>query len=135
MLRVAQSFRRRAKNRINVVGIPGCDVQESLFARGLVARDGSLEHVARAVKLVTVTKVGPALAGLLDREVAVEVAIGLLRPGEQADDFVELRLQRWIGVRGERVGSGFERLVEVRVNEDWPAEAVGRAAGGKKPKG
>src|ERR1017187_7221637 len=107
MPRVAQSFRRRAKHRINVVGIPGCDVQESLFARGLVVRDGSLEHVAGAVKLVTVTKVGPALARLLDREVAVEVAVGLLRGGEQADNVFDLRLQRWIGMRGERVGRGF----------------------------
>src|ERR1035441_8182635 len=103
MPRVAQAFRRWAKHRINVIRIPGCDVEEGFLARGLVMRDGGLEHVAGAIEFMTVTQVGPTLAGLLDREVAVEVAVRLLRGGEQFDDVFELRLQRGVGMRSERV--------------------------------
>ena len=129
--RIAQAFGRRAKDRINIVRIPGGDVQEGGLAGGLVMRDGGLEHVAGAVKFVAIAQVGPALAGFLDGVVAVEVAVRLLRRGQQADDVVQLLLQRGIGVGGERVGRGFERLVEVRVHEHRPAEAVGGAAGGQ----
>jgi hypothetical protein len=56
--------------------------------------------VPGAIEFVTVAQVGPTLAGFLDGEIAVEVAVGLLRRGDQADDTVQLLLQRRIGVLG-----------------------------------
>ncbi len=125
---VARPLGRRPKHGVNIVREAGGDVQEVGLAGGLVMRHSRLKHVAGAIKLVPVAKVGPAFSGLLDREIAVEVAVGLLRRGEQTDDIVQLLFERRIGVGGNRVGGGLEGFIEVRIHENRPAKAVCRAA-------
>jgi len=129
--RVARPFGRRAENRVNVVRKPGGDIQEGGSAGGLVVRDGRFEQVPGAIEFVPVAQVRPSPAGVLDDEMAVEVAVGLLRGGEQADDVLQLPFERGVGVGGERVGHRFQRFVEVRVHEHRAAVAVGRAPGGQ----
>ena len=128
---IAQAFGRRAKDRINVVGVASGDVEEVGLAGGLVMRDGGLEHVPGAIEFVAVAEVGPALARFLDGVVAVEVAVRLLRRRHDGDDVVQLLLQRRVGMGGKGIGRCFERFVEVGVHEDRPAEALGGAAGGE----
>ena len=123
---VAGAVAERALDEVG--GLPR-DVEEVAAAGRLEVRDARLDEVAGAVELVVVAQVREALlvAELVRR---VEVAVGPLRAGEEADGGVRLRGDARVLARAEAVRRGLERLVHVGVGEDVALVAA-RLPGGR----
>ena len=66
--------------------------------------DGGLEKVPGAIQLVLDGEFGPAFVGFDEREVGVEVTVGLLRGGDLGDEIVEVGVQLGVGRGVEHVG-------------------------------
>ena len=94
------------------------DVEQPGLARRLRVGDGRLDEMAGAVHLVPVSGVLPALLGLHEREVRVEVTVLLLRSGDELDDRVDAFFHRLVARHGERVGRAFDDLVDVGIVEE-----------------
>ena len=107
---------------------PFGDVEQAPLARHLIVGDGSLDEVPRAVHLVQV-HIGPSAVGRSEDEVGVEVAVGLLRGGEEVYPLVALRLERRVGVVLQAVSHTLESFIDVRVVEE-DAAVLPRALGG-----
>ena len=93
-------------------------VEEEALARRLEVRDGGLHEVARAVELVPVVEVRPALLRLDEREVRVEVAVGPLRGDDEAREGVELPRERGVGAARDLSRHALGDLRDVAVPED-----------------
>ena len=93
-------------------------VEKEALARRLEVRDGGLHEVARAVELVPVVEVRPALLRLDEGEVRVEVAVGPLRGDDEAREGVEPPRERGVGAARELARHALGDLGDVAVPED-----------------
>ena len=117
----------RAERRRDEVGVLDRDVEKRLLAGGLVVRHRGFIEVAGVVELVAAVLVHPALrsdagGGVLriDRARGEEIAVGLLRSGDQRDQVVDLLVERRIRLRLQRQRRGLDDLVDVGVVEAAP---------------
>ncbi len=92
-------------------------VKQRLFAGRLVVRARGLHHVTRAVQFVIVAQVGPALAGLLDNVVCVQIAVGLLCAAYKRDCLVAGLFQLFIRAQHERIRRRLQPLGYVGILE------------------
>jgi hypothetical protein len=69
----------------DIVHLAAHDVEEQALARALIIGHRRLDEMARTVELVQVAQIGPAPARLDRRKVGVQVAIRLLRRGDESD--------------------------------------------------
>src|SRR5262249_58059663 len=81
-------------------------------------------------------QVGPPLRRLSANEVRIEVSVRLLRLRYAGDDVVDLRIERRIGMRGERVARHFDPFGDIgipvhhgrgRPTVEWNAQRTWRA--------
>ena len=111
-------------------------LQQLVLASRLIIRDRRFIHVPHVVQLVTVHH---KLVRLVAHHVflrahaggvrGIQIAVGLLRRGNDIHDAVKLRLQfRIIAQLGE-IRRAFHHLVQVRVNEPMRSMALGALAG------
>jgi len=114
----------------DVVGELDRDVQQRLLAGGAIVSDGRLEEMPGAVQLVAGAAVRPPALRLLERVVAVEVAVGLLGGGDPGDDLVDLPVEVRVAVGLEQVGSALQHLVDVGVVEVNALKAAFHEAAG-----
>ena len=75
-----------------------------------MVRHRRLEQVAGAVQLVLDGEVGPALVRVLEGEVGVQVAVGLLRRGHDGDHLVDVPLDLGVGRRRQLPGAASSHL-------------------------
>ena len=110
--------RRAAEDSIDVICIATQCIQQNAFTRGLEMRHRCFYEVTGTIQLVPVTQIRPALLRLNNGEIAIEIAIGLLGRDNKTDNFVNLYLQRRVGMGGKTVARRFKPLGDIRVPED-----------------
>ena len=108
----------RTDNGIDVVRVAAHHIQEFPLAGGLEVCDGCFHQVPRAIKLVFVAEIRPTLARLNYCVVSVEIPIGLLRFGEQINEFIDLPLQFGIRMTAQGITGCFDPLGHIRFPED-----------------
>ena len=121
-LQLAASVSERARDEVHVAPH---HVHQVVLARELLVREGGLHELAHAVELVAVLQVAPARragppalpAHAVDRVGGVEVAIRLLRGGDDRDDGLGARLEVGIGMREAGEERALQDAVEVGVLE------------------
>ena len=101
-------------------------VEQASLADGFVIGAGSLHHMSRAVKLVSLQQICPALILILYREICVEITVLVLRGGyffyKIIDFFFKLRVGKIVqGIRRRLYPFG-----SVAVLKDHSVEAVSR---------
>jgi hypothetical protein len=116
-----------------VIDDPPGDPQQALVPGRAAMGQRGLEEVARAVELVALGEVGPALVRLGNLVVGVEVAVLALGRRDQLDRLVHRRAEPVAGLARPLVGRRVEPLVDVRVHEDGAAVAP-RGSAGRDPK-
>ena len=102
-------------------------------------REGGLHELAHAVELVAVLQVAPARragppafpAHAVDRVGGVEVAVRLLRGGDDRDDGLGARLEVGIGMREAGEERALQDAVEVGVLEGVPVVGDAELARGR----
>ncbi len=117
----------RAEHLADQIGAFDRDVQQRALAGRLEVRDGGLVEMALVVELVARRQPRPALGARARRRMrrvrgarGVEVAVRFLRLRDDGDELVDLPVEHRIGMRGERVGRGFDHLVDVGVVVSMP---------------
>lgn len=93
-------------------------IQQAALAGGLVVGDGGFDQVAAAVKLVSLRQILPAVFRMLNGDVGIEIAVVLLRAGNEIDRLVRqaLKLGSRTILNTER--HGFNPFVEVGILEN-----------------
>src|SRR6266576_7211134 len=87
-----------AKDGIDVVRITTQRIQQHALASGLEMRHRSFDEVTGTIQLMPVTQVRPALLRLDNGEIGIEIAIRLLGGDNKTNNFVNLCLQRRVGI-------------------------------------
>jgi hypothetical protein len=102
-------------------------VEQRPLARRFEVRDGGFVQMPGVVQLVAAVLVDPALgsdAGRrmlgIDRASREEIAVFLLRPGDELDQTIEAHAQLRVGHERERIRRGLDDLVNVGVVESAP---------------
>ena len=104
------------------IGVLLHDVEQLRLARRLIEGDRGLKHMPVAVELMALLQILPLVVGLLDGEVGVQIAVGLLGATDKRDELVRLALELLVGADGQRVGDGLKPLRDVAVLEDHAVE-------------
>ena len=114
---------------VDQVGEATGDREEGRVSRGSRKRHSRLEEVARAVELVAHLQVGPPPGRVDDLAPAVEIAVRLLRGGDELRRLAREALELGRRLAPELPGDRLEPLVDVGVAEDHaPPLARGRPA-------
>ena len=74
---------------INMLHVPDHDIEKSAFAGRLKVGTGSLDHVSCHIEFMCLVKICPTFLTVLYREISIEISVPILRPGNDADDFVQ----------------------------------------------
>ena len=127
---VGAGLRPAAEGLVDQVGKPRRDGEERGVAGRACLGDRGLYQVAGAVELVTLLQVAPAPRGVDDLAPAVQVAVRLLRGGDELDGVGIQPRELVRRLAPELPAEGLEPLVDVRVAEDHAAPFAGRTAGG-----
>src|SRR6185437_6758496 len=80
----------RTEGRVDVVGETPGNGQQLLAAGGAVVCDSGLDQVAGAVQFVAPPQIGEGASALAGLEPGVEVSVGLLGVGDEADDALHI---------------------------------------------
>ena len=91
--------------------------------------DRAFDEMPGAIQLMFRAEVGPPLGRFDEREEGVQVAVGLLRCGDEVDRVGHLLLQGRVRMRGQRVGRPFQQLIHVGIVEENAFELTLHAAG------
>lgn len=94
------------------------DVQEAALSGSLIVGDGGFNQVAAAVQLIALRKIFPASLGMLNGNVGIQVAVGLLRTGDKIDDRIRERFKFFSRTVLDAEGSGLDPFIKVRILED-----------------
>ena len=119
---LAASVAERARDQVHVAPH---HVHQVVLAGELLVGEGRLHELAHAVELVAVLQVAPARragppafpAHAVDRVGGVEVAVRLLRGGDDRDDGLGARLEVGIGMREAGEERALQDAVEVGILE------------------
>jgi hypothetical protein len=103
--------------------------EQPFLARRRVVGHGRFEQVSGAEVLVEEREILEAQVGHIDLDERIQIPVRLLRRRNAGDDAVDLRVQRRIGLDGERPGRPFDPFVDIRIGPERPAELPGRLAG------
>ena len=112
-----------AEGTADEVGIADGHVQERTLARGAVVGHGTLYQVSAVVELVgvnllpAVSAPPAAQARTLISDAGRQVAVGLLRQGDDADDGVEIVVQLFVVLGSQGIGSPLDDLIGVGIVE------------------
>ena len=115
-----------AEHLVDQVGEATGDREEGRVSRRSRGRDSRLEEVACAVELVAHLQVGPPPRGVDDLAPAVEIAVRLLRGGDELRRLAREALELGRRLAPELPGDRLEPLVDVGVAEDHAAPLARR---------
>src|SRR6185437_16490735 len=107
------------------IGIPEGNIQQVPLAGSQIMGTGRLEEMTGVIELMTkFIFLYPALhprPGMrmqrVDRPGRIQIAVRFLRPSDDTDQRIYIRLERRIGMHGQRKGSPLDGLIDVRVVE------------------
>ena len=119
----------RAKTVADMVRQADGHPQEVVPAGGPVMGHRRFNQVASTVQLMLVSQVLPALACPLKHEIAVDVAIRLLRRRNRRDHAISHLRQGHVGRLGRQPGHRLQPLVHIRVIVVAPLERLVQPAG------
>jgi len=119
----------RAKDRVDMIGQVARDIEEPGIAQGPLKGDRRLKEMAGAVQLVAVIEIEPALIRLDHGVIAIQLAIGLLRCDDQADDLLGHALQVGVRAVAQLPGQCFQPLVDRLIGEIAPGIGAGHPSG------
>ena len=109
------------ETRRNVVGKTLRNSQEPVLSGRFEMNHRCFDQVSGAIELVQVSKVLESMLRAPGKDVAVDIAIRLLRPLEQADNLLNTRLQSRVARLLQACRCGFQPFREVGVPKDAAA--------------
>ena len=89
------------------------NIQQTALARCFIVGTGGFDKVPRAVQLMTLKQICPALFRVLYGKVRVQIAVLVLGIGDDADKLISLMFKLLIGLVGNGISRSFKPLVGV----------------------
>ena len=99
-------------------------IQKSVLACCLVIGNARLHHVACTVQLMAFLHIGELLTGFLENEIGVEIAVLLLRPRDDGNDFIGALFELFVRTDGQRVCDTLQPLCDITVLKDHSIEGA-----------
>ena len=83
----------RSEGTVNQIHIPQHGIEEPALPRRPIIRDRRLQHMSRAVELMIVSQIGPALRKTMDDIIGIQVSVRLLRTDDLIHGLIHRSLQ------------------------------------------